>query len=202
MRTSQEFHEEVQGIKPKRDRLFFATLYLTAGRISEVVGLRDKGGVLRTPGILGEDVKVVPFHNNDVLEITVNTAKRKKAPLRREVGVPLDEKLEPFSKMILTHAETKKPKQPLFSFTRKWGYVLVRKQLPWLYKMWILDRRDRYRLNPWRSLRLRHLRKEWYFQDSMLNSYAGWTRSDMGPVDEYVTGDWLDYIHLFFERSI
>lgn len=235
LRTSREFHEEVQGIKPKRDRLFIETLYLTAGRQREVVGRPEPDGPIlipsyqclecdsviserkrrkhkhdkfseepvrtrEVPAIQGLQVGSVTehsFHNNGVLELHIRTAKRRTEPYFRDIGVPLDPKLEPFSQEILDYAvKLKSKKRYLFPFTRKWGHTLVKKHLPWIYNL------DRKRLNPWRHVRLHHLRKEHRFADFQLNSYAGWTSQGQGPVGAYVTGDWLDYIHLFYDNPL
>lgn len=229
--TSQEFHEEVQGIKPKRDRLFIGCLYLAAGRQREVVQDADDGEILihsyqcltcdsiiserkrkkhkhdkfsedpvrtrRVPAIRGlraKDVTKQMFRNEyPLLQLYVRTAKRRTEPYYRHIGVPLDPQLEPLSQEILEYAEKFKRKERyLFPFSRKWGWVLVKKHMPWIYKL------DRKRLNPWRHVRITHLSYEYYFPDRCLNAYAGWTRKGMGPLTAYRTSHWIQYAHIFF----
>lgn len=229
--TSQEFHEEVQGIKPKRDRIFLETLYLTAGRQREVVRDVEADGPILIPsyqcltcdsviserkrkkhkhdrfseepvrirevpairGLRAKDVTTRIFRNEyPLLELYVRTAKRRTEPYYRHIGVPLDPKLEPLSQEILEYAQQiKRKKRYLFPFSRRWGWVLVKKHMPWIYNL------DRKRLNPWRHVRLTHLSYEYYFRHDQLKSYSGHTQG-MGALKEYVTAHWKQYIHIFF----
>ncbi len=92
--------------------------YLIAGRASEVVTRAYPSDKTTTPnGPYGGDYEVAEYEGYEILVLNVKTSKREGLP--RDVGVPLDDRLEPFSRKVLAYFQEFKEHEPVFNYTRQ-----------------------------------------------------------------------------------
>jgi len=110
-KTNKEFYES-------RDKALMALLYLTCGRITEVLSLTKKQFVLDAEPdfIIIRNMKVVKRKRK---------AKRKSRAIRDEVPLPKQGPLSPFTKLVLEYLPyVKNPEDKLFKFGRNRKSVL------------------------------------------------------------------------------
>jgi hypothetical protein len=108
----------IQGIKEERFRVGGMFGYLIAGRVSEIVTKVCKSDTGTTPnGPRGQDFDIANYEGNEVLVLNVKTSKRDGLP--RDIGVPLDPKLEPFAKPVYDYFQRFHDEEPVFYYTRQ-----------------------------------------------------------------------------------
>ncbi|MEM3000502.1 MAG: hypothetical protein QXX34_08275 [Candidatus Bathyarchaeia archaeon] len=111
-KTNKEFFE-------KRDKALMALLYLTCGRITEVLSLTKKQFDLES------EPNFVIIRNMIVVK-RKKKAKRKSRAIRDEVPLPREGALAPFTKLILEYLELiENPEDKLFNFGRNRAYKIV-----------------------------------------------------------------------------
>lgn len=112
-KTNREFYE-------KRDRALMALLYLTCGRITEVLSSTKKQFDFES------EPNFVIIHNMIVVK-RKKKAKRKSRAIRDEVPLPKEGALAPFTKLVLEYLElVENPEDKLFNFGRNRAYKIVR----------------------------------------------------------------------------
>jgi len=112
-KTNKEFYE-------KRDRALMALLYLTCGRISEVLSLKKKQFDLESE----PDFIIV---RNMIVVKRKKKAKRKSRAIRDEVPLPKEGPLAPFTKLVLEYLQLiENPEDKLFPIGRNRAYKIVR----------------------------------------------------------------------------
>jgi len=112
-KTNKEFYE-------KRDRALMALLYLTCGRISEVLSLRKKQFDLESE----PDFIII---RNMVVVKRKKKAKRKSRAIRDEVPLPKEGPLAPFTKLVLEYLQLiENSEDKLFNIGRNRAYKIVR----------------------------------------------------------------------------
>ncbi|MGB9915626.1 MAG: hypothetical protein ACPLOC_08815 [Candidatus Bathyarchaeales archaeon] len=112
-KTNKEFFE-------KRDKALMALLYLTCGRITEVLSLTKKQFDLES------EPSFVIIRNMIVVK-RKKKAKRKSRAIRDEVPLPKEGALTPFTKLVLEYLELiENPEDKLFSIGRNRAYKIVR----------------------------------------------------------------------------
>ncbi len=109
---------------PKRDRALMALLFLTAGRISEVLSLTKE----QFDFVADQNFVII---RNMILVKRLKTrkgkpVKHKTAPIRDEVPLALKGKLARFTELVLDYLDLiKKPKEKLFKFKRHRAWQIV-----------------------------------------------------------------------------
>lgn len=112
-KTNREFYE-------KRDRALMALLYLTCGRISEVLSLTKKQFVYDAE----PDFIII---KNMIVVKRKKKAKRKSRAIRDEVPLPLTGPLAPFTHLVLDYLKlVENPEDKLFNFGRNRAFKIVR----------------------------------------------------------------------------
>ncbi|MCS7123935.1 MAG: site-specific integrase [Candidatus Bathyarchaeota archaeon] len=112
-KKNREFYE-------KRDRALMSLLYLTCGRVSEVLSLTKKQFDLQS------EANFVIIRNMIVVK-RKKKAKRKSRAIRDEVPLPKEGALAPFTKLVLEYLKLiKNPEDKLFNFGRNRAYKIVR----------------------------------------------------------------------------
>ncbi|MDW8023429.1 MAG: site-specific integrase [Nitrososphaerota archaeon] len=112
-KTNKEFYE-------KRDRALMALLYLTWGRVREVLSLTKKQFDFES------EPNFVIIRNMIVVKRKKN-AKRKSRAIRDEVPLPKEGVLAPFTKLVLEYLKlVENPEDKLFNIGRNRAYKIVR----------------------------------------------------------------------------
>ena len=112
-KTNKEFYES-------RDKALMALLYLTCGRITEVLSLTKKQFDFET------DENFIIIRNMKVVK-RKKSAKRKRRAIRDEVPLPLSGPLASFTKLVLEYLNfIENPEDKLFKFGRNRAYKIVR----------------------------------------------------------------------------
>ena len=112
-KTNKEFYE-------CRDRALISLLYLTCGRVSEVLSLRKKQFVF------DEDPDFIIIKNMIVVK-RKKEAKRKRRSIRDEVPLPTTGPLAPFTQFVVEYLNLlTDPKAKLFRFGRHRAWQIVR----------------------------------------------------------------------------
>ena len=112
-KTNREFYE-------KRDKALMALLYLTCGRISEVLSLTKKQFDFES------EPNFVIIRNMIVVK-RKKKAKRKSRAIRDEVPLPKEGPLAPFTRLVLDYLGLiENPEDKLFNFGRNRAYKIVR----------------------------------------------------------------------------
>jgi len=113
----------IQSIPEKRFRMGGMYGYLIAGRASEIVTKACPSDEGTTPyGPQGRDYRIMHHQDknhqrHEVLVLNVKTSKRDGLP--RDIGVPLDKKIEPFAEKILEYFQEQDKDEPVFYYTRQ-----------------------------------------------------------------------------------
>ena len=157
--------EAIERLEHPRDKALIALVYLSAGRISEVLKL------------MPEDVTV----KDDFMVVNLWTAKRKKGVKTRKVPVPLT---HPLLKYFVLWFQQVKRNQPIFhnlydpskpiSRVQAWKILKRAKADMWLHLL--------------RHIRLSELVEKYNFDPFRLQQFAGW--SDVKPASFYVHLGW------------
>jgi len=112
-KINREFYE-------KRDRALMALLYLTCGRITEVLSLRKKQFDFES------EPNFIIIRNMIVVK-RKKKAKRKSRAIRDEVPLPLSGELASFTSLVLDYLKlVENPEDKLFNFGRNRAYKIVR----------------------------------------------------------------------------
>jgi len=153
-------------IKDNRTKALFIMLYLTAGRVSEIVyELRKK------------DLVIQYKRGRTVLLINMPNRKHRKRHFK-DIPIPLD-KEEALLNLLNQYLKTLREDEVLFNFGKIRAYQLIRKATGW-NNHWI------------RHLRLTHLVVNHDFNEHLLVRFAGWTNSL--PAQEYMEIRWTDIL--------
>ena len=168
-----EIAESIDDIKI---RALFCILYLTAGRIREVIPNRKKN----FPSIKKEDFSYSYKDDRKYISIDIRNEKHKSRK-RKEIPLPMDkEENIRLWKLIKEYLDTLKLNEELFTFSYQYAYKRLKPYIDgnphWL-----------------RHIRLTHLITVYNFNENLLQRYAGWT--DTRPSKNYAElniGDLLD----------
>jgi len=115
----------IESIPEKRFRIGAMYGYLIAGRVSEIVTKKCPSDIKTTPnGPYGKDFDTASFEGTEVLVLNVKTSKRDGLP--RDIGIPLDPKIESFSKPVLDYFQQFQDDEPVFHYTRQSLYDATR----------------------------------------------------------------------------
>jgi len=150
-----------------RTRALFIMLYLTAGRVTEVVGSALKKS----------DIELKYKQNRAVMLIKMPNRKHKTRHWK-DIPIPLD-KEGVLIKLLNEYLKTKYTEDALFKFGKIRSYQLIRGATGF-NNHWI------------RHLRLTHLVMNYDFNEQLLVRFAGWTNSL--PAKEYMELRWTDIL--------
>ena len=154
-------------IEDIRTRALFIMLYLTAGRVSEVV----------ESSIKKQDIELKYKQHRAVMLIKMPNRKHRKRHWK-DIPIPLD-KEGVLIKMLNEYLKTLFTEDYLFKFGKIRAYQLIRGATGWN--------------NHWlRHLRLTHLVLNYDFNEQILVRFAGWTNSL--PAKEYMELRWTDIL--------
>jgi len=156
-------------IKKPRDQALFIILYLTAGRISEVVK------TLYRKDISEQEVEC----RRVILFRLVN--RKHKAKKFKDVPIPYDKERDLLD-IVLLWLDDFNMESCLFPFSKTRGYQIIKKETGW-NPHWI------------RHLRLTNLAIYNDFNDQLLVKFAGWT--DSRPSKEYMEIKWKDILQKY-----
>ncbi len=164
--TIEQIRTKILSIKKERDRFFIAALYLTAGRVSEVIGMqRDHFSMAYRKG-------------RSILIIRLKNQKSRRRQWK-DIPIPLD-KEHHLANVLIGYVENKEPSSlGLLGFkSRERGWQICRK----------------HGFNPhWlRHVRLTHLVTVYDFNDQLLVRYAGWSSSK--EARHYMELRWHDFL--------
>jgi len=153
-------------IKDIRTRALFIMLYLTAGRVSEVI--RD---------VKKKNIQLQYKHNRAVMLINMPNRKHRTRHFK-DIPIPLD-KEGVLIKYLNEYLKTLYMEDILFKFGKIRAYQLIRGATGF-NNHWI------------RHLRLTHLVLNYDFNEQLLVKFAGWTNSL--PAKEYMEIRWSDIL--------
>jgi len=153
-------------IKNNRVRALFIMLYLTAGRISELVYELKK-----------KDLNIQYKRGRTVLLITMPNKKHKVRHFK-DIPIPLD-KEEVLLELLNQYLKTIGDNDVLFDFGRTYAYQMIRKYVG-CNNHWL------------RHVRLTHLVVNHDFNEQLLIRFAGWTNSM--PAQKYMELRWGDIL--------
>lgn len=153
-------------LKNLRTRALFILLYLTAGRVSELVYELKK-----------KDLVIQHKRGRTVLLINMPNLKHRKRHFK-DIPVPLD-KEEALLELLNHYLKTLQDNEVLFNFGRIRSYQIIRQATGW-NNHWI------------RHLRLTHLVLNHDFNEQLLVKFAGWTNSL--PARAYMEIRWTDIL--------
>jgi len=174
--SEEEVIDKINGINSLRDRAFVSLLYLTAGRIGEVVRNRyhkDREGVRK------KRIKSEVLDDNLFLIIKLRNEKSKRKDKKWKI-IPINMRHQIDSQLannVIMHMNQIDENEPLFTFGTCWGNLLVKKYMGF---------------NPhWlRHIRLTHLTHNRNYNTLDLMKVAGWTDIRMASV--YIMTRWQD----------
>jgi len=150
-----------------KTRALFIMLYLTAGRVTELVD----GNVKKS------DIQLKYKNNRAVMLIKMPNRKHKTRHWK-DIPIPLD-KEGVLIKLLNEYLKTRYTDDKLFEFGKIRSYQLIRAATGWN--------------NHWlRHLRLTHLVLNYDFNEQLLVRFAGWTNSL--PAKEYMELRWTDIL--------
>lgn len=141
-----ELLEIVNRVSGDRDRALISLLYLTAGRISEVIALR-RGGIYR---------------DDEFYIIKIPNRKHKKRFWKEIPISPHKEADMQFFNILRHYYEKSKVEGKIFNIKRDTARKMV-------------TRKTGINPHWFRHIRLSHLRRYYKFDGSLLQRYAGWT---------------------------
>jgi len=107
--TRNQVERIILRIENLRDKVFIILLYLTAGRITEVLDLRKRHFDYTT--------------SPDFIIVSIKTLKRKKGVVRRKLPV---RKNEPLVSILTDYLKNKELNDKLFSITRQRGWQIIK----------------------------------------------------------------------------
>jgi len=156
--TPNDIYIAARKITNLRNRCLFILLYLTAGRISEVVGT-----------LYRKDINEQFINNRRIIMIRMFNRKNPHRKFK-DIPVPYDKESLLLDE-LLNFIKDKDMEEALFPFSRTRGYQIIKKEAGF---------------NPhWlRHLRLSHLVIYQNFSDQILVKFSGW--SDSRPSKNYM----------------
>lgn len=160
----------ISAIEDRRDAALLALMYLTGGRVSEIVKSIKRG-----------DFRLGTKANMEVLTITMPNEKSKKVTSKTLPVIISQDK--PLVDIIMGYANSFQEDIPIFNITRQRAWQITTK----------------YGYNPhfMRHMRLTHLVTMYEFNERLLIRFAGWT--DSRPASHYMelnVGDLVDKMKL------
>ena len=158
-----------KGIKKPRDQALFVILYLTAARISEVVGT-----------LYRKDISQQEVDCRRIILFRLNNRKHKEKKFK-DIPVPYEKEKE-LLELIFPWLESKQLETRLFDFSKTRGYQIIKKETGW-NPHWI------------RHIRLTNLAVYNDFNDQLLVKFAGWT--DSRPSKAYMEVKWKDILQKY-----
>lgn len=193
------------------------TVYLYAGRISEVVGKASLGDSKTTArGPKGSDVALdhYQFREQEQPIIVFNVRTAKRGGIERKIGIPVN--FEPWAKELYEYFQERKDKI-VFPFTRQtvWAHSRdVFKELSYSIDQYRVLRDGQlvsvpihpraFRLHALRHLRASELVSFYGFDGFGLATYGGWKYSTMARtssvMDRYLSLSWQSYIEKLFKK--
>ena len=156
-------------IQNQRNRALFVILYLTAGRISEVVKT-----------LYRKDVTEQEVDNRRIILFRLCNRKNPKRNIK-DIPIPYDRE-KVLLDMVLGWLDNFEMDSLLFPFTKTRGYQIIKKEAG-MNPHWI------------RHLRLTHLAVYYDFNDQLLVKFSGW--SDSRPSKEYMEIKWKDILQKY-----
>jgi len=156
-------------IRKPRDRALFILLYLTAGRISELVKV-----------LCPKDITEAEVGPRKVLLIRLKNEKNRKRKFK-DIPIPFEREPE-LIQMLYEYMDDMDMDVPIFKFGRIRAYQIIKKTTGF---------------NPHfiRHIRLTHLAVYHDFNDQLLIRFAGWT--DSRPAKNYMELKWTDILQKY-----
>lgn len=167
--TYEEMYKLIEAINDPRNKALIALLYLTAGRITEVV----------------QEIRPLDFTQSavgDIEVLQIRMPNRKNRRRRRKV-IPIRYDTEgKYIGLIRNYYNTCHPEKPLFDLNRHRAYEIIKEELGW---------------NPHfiRHVRVTHLVTHFGYGEQHLRMFAGW--SDSRQSSRYVELRWQDLVKAF-----
>jgi len=155
----------IMGIPHQRDSALMALLYLTGGRVSEVVKV-----------IARRDIVFTVRSNREVMLVRMPNRKNKRT-LNKTQPVPIDQE-RVLAGLIQSFISTFDDDVPIFDITPS--------------RAWQITRKYGYNPHMMRHLRLTHLVIMYDFNEQLLIRFAGWT--DGRPAKHYMELKWSDLL--------
>jgi hypothetical protein len=170
-----ELARRIGEVESPRERAFFSMLYLTAGRITEILWSSRFG----TPGVRPCDIRFMMHAGKEIMVVKIVNRKNR---IHHEKELPVVVELEaPLVKFIRDYADSMPDKTAsMFHFNAVTGWGFTRKHLGFTPHFL-------------RHCRLTHLSAPPYRYDHMrLMKYAGWTNTVQA--DRYIHTRWDDFL--------
>jgi hypothetical protein len=216
-----EVRKRIMTVEEQKIRYCLMTVYLFAGRISEVVGRKNPADDSVAGGPKGTDVRLAKFllmdREVDAVVFKVRTSKRQGR--ERAIGLPLEEVYEPWSKLLYGYFQLAGDKVT-FPFTRKfvWKYVTENKVfggLSYPIEKYKVNKKGQiepvpaheraFKLHALRHLRASELVGFYGFDGFNLATYGGWTYHRMAEtssiMDRYLTLSWQSYFAKLLKKK-
>lgn len=174
IQTIQEIIGMAETIDKDRDRALFILVYLTGGRIKEIIRKEEK------PSIKKNDLEIRNVDGREVLLINIRNEKNRKKK-RKELPVPLDRKENQlFWNLLIPYLNVLSGDDELFPISYQTAYEIIDKISGW---------------NPhwFRHLRATHLVTVYKYTAHQLMLYMGW--SDLRPAKHYSELRWEDLLY-------
>jgi len=177
--TVKDIIEIAEGISSERERCLFVLLYLTAGRLQEIVMYNSKKEIRSS--IRKSDITIQDRDNRKILLINIRNEKNRTRH-RKDLPVPLDvDENKVFYNLMVDYLNSLDDNEELFPFSYKRAYALLNKINPDWNPHWI------------RHIRLTHLITVYGYREHQLRLYSGW--SDSRPASKYLEMKWEDLIY-------
>lgn len=200
--SQEELLDIVKREESKRKRALFIVLYLTAGRINEVVpcryqrrkksikktfmqpdgrervervGMKKWRDDIRYSGIKKKDIQFIEKSGHKIMLITMRNEKHRERKWKR-LPTPIDKEQE-FVDILLEYLDTLGEEDVLFPFTSVTGWSYV-KSMSGFHPHFL------------RHIRLTHLVQLYNYDHILLMKFAGW--SNPRPADRYLELGWED----------
>jgi len=203
----------IESVKQKNIQMCLKTIYLYAGRISEVVGVNAPSSD-PARGPTGKDVRLDEYKGHPVTLFTVRTCKRE--GLERIIALPLDYEL--WASQVADYFSEFKPDEPVFAFRRQnvWYYTKHHKVfegLTYPIEAYRIKHRNKLAINrsrhsrPYNLHAIRHSRaselvKFYGFDGFNLAVYCGWAFGRVAGttsiMNRYLSLDW----HSYFDKLL
>lgn len=152
-----------------RDMALFIILYLTAGRISEVVR-----------SLYRKDIEEREVNCRRIILFRLNNRKNKERKFK-EIPIPYDKEKELLD-MIFPYLDNIDLESRVFTISKTRAYQIIKKELGW-NPHWI------------RHIRLTNLVTYQDFNDQFLVKFSGWT--DSRPAKNYMEHKWKDILQKY-----
>lgn len=160
--TREELIAIINSIENAQHKTLVTILYLTACRISEIVGVMKKRHW---------DFESHPSH----VVVTATRLKIKKGVKKKKIPIP---KADPLLDIVISYMENLSDNDALFPFNRIRAWKIIKRHMPdyWCHLM--------------RHIRLTELVSVYDFNDHELQQIAGW--SSTNPAKHYIHLKWKD----------